>query len=224
MNKHGKGLSRRALLGGAAAGAGALAVGAAARAATCTATPYQVNGPFFPVAINDYDWDLTHVPGRRNRAEGEVVEVAGRVLDSRCNPVRGAIIDVWQANAKGRYLHPRDPNPEPLDPNFEGYARLYTAADGVWRIRTIVPGAYPVAPGWIRPPHIHFKVHPATSPSITTQMYFAGNEYNAKDNLYTSMPEELRPLLTVAFDEETADGVPQGVFDLHVETGMELPI
>lgn len=224
MNKHGKGLSRRALLGGAAAGAGALAVGAAARAATCTATPYQVNGPFFPVAINDYDWDLTHVPGRRNRAEGEVVEVAGRVLDSRCNPVRGAIIDVWQANAKGRYLHPRDPNPEPLDPNFEGYARLYTAADGAWRIRTIVPGAYPVAPGWIRPPHIHFKVHPATSPSITTQMYFAGNEYNAKDNLYLSVPEELRPLLTVAFDEETADGVPQGAFDLHVETGMELPI
>ena len=55
-------------------------------------------------------------------------------------------------------------------------------------------------------------------------MYFAGNEYNAKDNLYRSVPEELRSLLTVSFDEETADGVPQGAFDLHVETGMELPI
>ena len=55
-------------------------------------------------------------------------------------------------------------------------------------------------------------------------MYFAGNEYNAADGLYTAVPEELRPMLTVAFDETTADGVPQGVFDLHVETGMELPI
>ena len=224
MRKHGKGLSRRGLIGGLAAGAGALAVGKAARAASCAVTPYQVNGPFFPVAINDYDWDLTHVPGRRNRAQGEVVEIVGRVLNGDCKPERGAIVDVWQANARGRYLHPRDPNPEPLDPNFEGYAHLWTAEDGAYRIRTIIPGAYPVGPGWVRPPHIHFKVHPATSPSITTQMYFAGNEYNEKDGLYLSVPEEARSMLTVAFDETTADGVPLGRFDLHVKTGMELPI
>lgn len=223
MRKLGKGLSRRQLLGGVAVGAGALVAGRAARAA-CAVTPFQVNGPFFPVAINDYDWDMTHVPGRRNRAEGEVVEVVGRVLDANCNPVRGAIVDVWQANAKGRYLHPRDPNPEPLDPNFEGYAHLYTDNDGGYRLRTIVPGAYPVAPGWIRPPHIHFKVHPATAPSITTQMYFAGNEYNAKDNLYLAVPENARSMITIGFDDMTADGVRVGTFDLHVETGPELPI
>ncbi len=223
MKKRNRLMSRRKLLGGVAAGAGVLAVGKAVQAA-CTVTPFQFNGPFFPVAINDYDWDMTHVPGRRNRAEGEVVEVVGRVLDSACNPVRGAIVDVWQANAKGRYLHPRDPNPQPLDPNFEGYAHLYTDAGGAYRIRTIIPGAYPVAPGWIRPPHLHFKVHPATAPSITTQMYFAGNEYNEKDNLYTAVPESARSMITVAFDETTADGVPLGTFDLHVETGPELPI
>lgn len=216
-------MSRRKLLGGVAAGAGLLAAGRAAHAA-CVATPYQVNGPFFPVAINDYDWDMTHVPGRRNRAEGEVIEVRGRVLDAECKPLRGAIIDVWQANAKGRYLHPRDPNPEPLDPNFEGYAHLYTGEDGTWRIRTIVPGAYPVAPGWVRPPHLHFKVHPATAPSITTQMYFAGHELNEKDNLYLGTPPEARGMITVAFDETTADGVRVGTFDLHVEKGPELPI
>ncbi len=216
-------MSRRKLLGGLAAGAGVLAAGKAAHAA-CAVTPYQVNGPFFPVAINDYDWDMTHVPGRRNRAEGEVVEIVGQVLDAQCNPVRGALIDIWQANAKGRYLHPRDPNPQPLDPNFEGYAHLYTGEDGRYRVRTIIPGAYPVGPNWVRPPHIHFKVHPATAPSITTQMYFAGHELNEKDGLYTAVPEAARGLMTVAFDETTADGIALGTFDLHVETGPELPI
>ena len=81
-----------------------------------------------------------------------------------------------------------------------------------------------MAPGWIRPPHIHFKVHPATAPSITTQMYFAGNEYNAKDNLYLAVPESARSMITIGFDDMTADGVRVGTFDLHVETGPELPI
>lgn len=222
MNKR-KGLSRRKLIGGATASVGAL-VAAKTVSAACSITPYQLNGPFFPMAINDYDWDITQVPGRRNRAEGEVVEIVGRVLNANCQPERGAIIDVWQANAGGRYLHPRDPNPVPLDPNFEGYARLYTAEDGVYRIRTIIPGAYPVGPDWVRPPHIHFKVHPATAPSITTQMYFAGNELNEKDVLFLSMPEEARPLVTVDFSNKTADGIPQGTFDLHVEVGPEIPI
>ena len=223
MRKRKSAISRRALLGGAAAGAGVLAMGAAARAAACIGTPYQITGPFLPTVINDYDWDMTHVPGRRNRAEGRVVEIAGRVLNADCKPVRGALLSIWQANAKGRYVHPRDPNPEPLDPNFEGYARLVADADGAYRLRTIVPGAYPVAPGWVRPPHIHFKVHPGNAPSITTQMYFAGDELNGKDRLYLSVPEEQRGLITVAFDGATADGVPRGAFDLHVETGMELP-
>jgi len=216
-------VSRRKWLGGVAAGAGVMALGGAASAA-CTITPAQVNGPFFPMAINDYDWDMTHVPGHRDRAEGEVVEIVGRVLDSTCKPLRGAILDIWQANAGARYLHPRDPSPVPLDPNFEGYARLYTAADGAYRLRTIIPGAYPVGPDWVRPPHIHFKVHPAMSPSITTQMYFAGHELNQKDGLYLHTPEAARPLITVAFDGTTADGVPVGTFDLHVEPGPELPI
>ncbi len=216
-------VSRRKLLGGIVAGAGALIASKAAQAA-CALTPRQMNGPFFPVAINDYDWDMTQMPGRRDRAEGDVIEIVGRVLDTDCKPLRGAIIDVWQANAAGRYLHPRDPNPAPLDPNFEGYARLYTGEDGVYRIRTIVPGAYPVGPDWVRPPHIHFKVHPATAPSITTQMYFAGHELNDKDGLYAQTPEAARPLITVAFDDSTADGVRLGKFDLYVETGPELPI
>ncbi len=221
-NARGRELSRRQMLVGLAAGSAALGAGKIAQAA-CTVTPYQLNGPFYPTAISDYDWDMTRIPGRRDRAEGEVVEIAGRVLDTNCEPVRGAILDVWQANTHGRYTHQRDPNPAPLDPNFEGYARLYTGADGTYRLRTIIPGAYPVGPEWTRPSHVHFKVHPAMSPSITTQMYFAGDALNDKDMLYQMTPEALRPLITVAFDQTGADGVRMGTFDLHVEPGPELP-
>lgn len=207
-------LNRRILLSGIA---GLTTLGATGVAgAVCTRTPYQTAGPFYPEIINDDDWDLTRVQGRKDRARGKVVEIAGRVLDANCRPVAGAVIDVWQANAAGRYRHSTDRNPAPLDPNFEGFAQVTTSEDGAYRILTIMPGPYPVADGWVRPPHIHYKVHAGTSETLTTQMYFADSDLNEKDRLYMSIAQPLRSLVTVEFNERGADGVPRGTLDLHV--------
>lgn len=89
-------------------------------------TPEQILGPFYPVKPIDRSADLTRVPGRPGRAEGQILNVMGRVLNLKGEPVRNSKIEVWQANAHGRYTHPDDTNPAPLDPNFEGSAVLTT--------------------------------------------------------------------------------------------------
>lgn len=208
-------LSRRTALQSAL---GALALGGAAPLlARASATPAQIEGPFFPIrAQSDTDTDLTHVEGRDGRAQGERVDVHGQVLDEDGQPVAGALVDVWQANAHGRYAHEADPNPAPLDPDFQGWARLTTDAEGRYRVRTIVPGSYPVREGWARPPHIHFKVARRGYRELVTQMYFAGNALNDVDHLLLAVPEPDRARLLVTFQAaaEGADAVPLGRFDL----------
>ena len=95
-------------------------------------------------------------------------------------PLSGIQIEVWQANSHGRYNHPSDTNPAPLDPNFEGYATLTTDSDGRYRFKTIKPGAYPTDSGAVRPPHIHFEVIGRFN-RLVTQMYFAGDPLNDED-------------------------------------------
>ena len=102
--------------------------------------------------------DLTRVPGRSGRAEGQVLNVMGRVLNLAGEPVRNAKVEVWQANAYGRYTHPNDTNPAPLDPNFVGSAELATDSQGRYRFKTIKPAAYPAGahggmmwPGYFQP-------------------------------------------------------------------------
>ena len=149
-------LTRRQLVQG---GLGAVALVAGAPLLAAEPTPTQTEGPFFPKSDQaDKDLDMTRVEGRSEVALGEVIEISGQVLDETGAPIAGALVDVWQANSHGRYDHERDPNPAPLDPNFQGWARLTTDAEGRYRVRTIKPGAYPVGEGWSRPPHIHFKV------------------------------------------------------------------
>ena len=97
----------------------------------------------------------------------------GRFLNMKGEPIPGARVEIWQANTYGRYTHPGDTNPAPLDPNFEGYGVQITDAEGRYRFKTIKPGAYPAAQGWTRPPHIHFKVETKTN-WLVTQMYFYG--------------------------------------------------
>jgi protocatechuate 3,4-dioxygenase beta subunit len=92
------------------------------------------------------------------RAEGQVINVMGRVLNLARQPVRDATVEVWQANTHGRYTHPSDPNPSPLDPNFEGSAVLTTGGEGGYHFKTIKPAAYPAGPNRMRPAHIHFQV------------------------------------------------------------------
>jgi protocatechuate 3,4-dioxygenase, beta subunit len=148
-------------------------------------TPGQILGPFYPLKELPQISDLTRIPDRSGRAEGQVLHVMGQVLNLSGEPVRKAKIEVWQANAHGRYTHPSDPNPAPLDPNFGGAAVLTTDAEGRYRFKTIKPAAYPAGPNLMRPSHIHFQVT-GKQDRLVTQMYFEGDPYNAADPFLNS--------------------------------------
>ena len=149
-------------------------------------TPDQILGPFYPLKELPQTSDLTKVSGRSGRAEGQVINVMGRVLNLAGEPVRGAKFEVWQANTHGRYTHPSDPNPAPLDPNFEGSAVLTTDLEGRYRFKTIKPAAYPAGPNRMRPAHIHFQVS-GKQDKIVTQMYFEDDPYNKTDPFLNSV-------------------------------------
>jgi len=148
-------------------------------------TPGQILGPFYPLGELPQTADLTQISGRSRRAQGQVLNVMGRVLNLAGEPVRNARVEVWQANTYGRYTHPSDPNPVPLDPNFEGTALLTTDSEGRYRFKTIKPAAYPAGPNLMRPAHIHFQVS-GRQDRLVTQMYFEGDPYNVTDPFLNS--------------------------------------
>ena len=151
-------VSRRVFAGTSLGAIAGLALGKHALAAELEATPDQTMGPFYPVTrLAEEDADLTQLKGHAKRALGEVIEVTGRILDRRGNPMRGAVVELWQANAAGRYMHARDTSTQPLDPNFQGFAKLRVGPDGGYRITTIKPAAY-ASPIGTRPAHIHFDI------------------------------------------------------------------
>ncbi len=182
-------LSRREILKmtGMLAGLGILSSARFAWAeALLRRTPGQVLGPFYPVTkIWATTADLTKPPGASGQASGQVLHVTGRVLDLSGAPLRDAQIEIWQANTYGRYRHPNDNNPAPLDPNFNGAAVLTTDAEGRYGFKTIKPGAYPAGPNTIRPPHIHFQVT-GREDRLVTQLYFENEPYNDTDRLLNS--------------------------------------
>jgi protocatechuate 3,4-dioxygenase, beta subunit len=143
-------------------------------------TSDQILGPFYPLGEPAKGGDLTRVPGRPGRAQGQIIRLTGRVLDRSGRPVVGGKLQIWQANTFGRYSHPNDDNPAQLDPSFEGFAVVETDADGRYNLRTIKPGAYPTGPSTIRPSHIHFEVF-GKRERLVTQMYFAGDPHHDKD-------------------------------------------
>lgn len=181
-------ISRRRLVAGGAAVAG---LAATARAQKLVPTSAQDLGPFYPVVRpRDEDADLTRLRGAKGVARGDPINVIGRVVDLRGQPVRGIKLELWQANAVGRYDHPGDVRSDAaLDPNFQGYASLATDRDGQFKFRTIKPGAYKI-PGDVRTPHIHFDIH-GRSERLVTQLYFPGEALNATDLiLRTASPRE----------------------------------
>jgi protocatechuate 3,4-dioxygenase, beta subunit len=183
-------ISRRSVVIGL--GSGALAIGSTDATELLRPTPQETFGPYFPVRTPAYhDFDLTRIPGRPSRALGQVIEVSGRVLRTDGSRVNGAAIEIWQANAAGRYSHPIDKNPAPLDPNFEGVALLHTDDEGRYRILTVKPGAYPDPAGGMRTPHIHFDVT-SDDYRLVAQMYFPGEDLNEKDILVATMPARHR--------------------------------
>jgi protocatechuate 3,4-dioxygenase beta subunit len=129
-------------------------------------------------------------PGRA--AQGQLIHVGGRVLDEDGRPVAGAIVELWQANAGGRYFHPIDQRDVPLDPDFIGNGRTRSDAEGRYGFFTIKPGAYPVPDSgrWWRPPHIHISVlGPASLMRLVTQMYFPGDPLNPLDRILNAVPD-----------------------------------
>jgi protocatechuate 3,4-dioxygenase, beta subunit len=163
----------------------------------------ELHTPVFGATdVTDTDNDLT----RQHTGEplGERITVSGRLLDRAGRPVRGQLIELWQANASGRYAHLRDQHPAPLDPNFTGAGRTLTGDDGSYSFTTVKPGAYPWRNhenAW-RPAHIHFSLFgTAFTQRLVTQMYFPGDPLFAHDPILQSVTDEsARQALVATYD------------------------
>lgn len=154
----------------------------------------ELTGPGPAIStITAADADLTRNAGTGGEAIGQRIIVTGRVLDERGAPVPHTLLEVWQANAAGRYLHKRDQWPGPLDPNFLGIGRCRTDEAGIYRFLTVRPGAYPWknhANAW-RPAHIHFSVFgPSSVSRLVTQMYFPDDPLLPLDPILNAVPTE----------------------------------
>ena len=175
-------------------------------------TPSTILGPYYPVIRPlELDTDLTRLRGHRSRAKGQVIHVAGRVLSQRGEPLKSARVELWQANAAGRYSHPSDPNPAPVDRDFQGYGVQITDQEGRFRFTTIKPGPYPFE-GGIRAPHLHFQVTGQEERRVT-QMFFAGEDLNDQDQVLKATPRRRESLiadvLPAPADEDPATRVLQ---------------
>jgi protocatechuate 3,4-dioxygenase beta subunit len=165
-----------------------------------TTGPAYGRGP-----IGELDNDLTRQHG--GEPLGERIIVAGRVTDGDGRPIRGSLIEIWQANAAGRYIHKNDQHPAPLDPNFSGAGRCLIDGEGRYRFVTIKPGAYPWKNhdnAW-RPAHIHLSLFgEAFRSRLITQMYFPGDPLLEHDPIFQSVPDEkARRRMISSFDLET---------------------
>ncbi|NOZ54223.1 MAG: hypothetical protein GXP08_14020 [Gammaproteobacteria bacterium] len=187
----------------------------------CGSTPQESEGPFYPRnRQQEHDIDLTIIKGRSTPASGKIIIISGHVVDEQCQPIPAANVEIWQANAWGKYNHPRDKNnPSRIDPNFQGWGVMMTNDSGYYQFKTIVPGAYPVNPIWTRPPHIHFKVSAKEYVELTTQLYFAGQSLNEQDQLLMrlSRPERERVITRLSPNGtavERGGGLPKGQFNI----------
>jgi protocatechuate 3,4-dioxygenase, beta subunit len=183
-------------------------------ATTLAITPPQIVGPFYPVSERpELAADLARPSGSTAEAQGQLIHVRGRVLTRLGRPVSHARIDIWQANAAGKYRHPSDINPAPLDPNFKGFARFTTDAFGRYCFRTIKPGSYPTVEGDIRPPHIHLSVE-GRYDRLVTQLYFAGEAENATDRWLNAAPHPEQLIVTL---QEPASDLDPGILLAHFD-------
>jgi protocatechuate 3,4-dioxygenase beta subunit len=167
------------------------------------ATLSELTGPVYGhESVGALDADLTKNGAKDGEPQGERIVVTGRVLDERGRPVPNTLIEIWQANAAGRYIHSADQHAAPLDPNFFGGGRCVTDSEGRYRFYTIKPGAYPWGNhfnGW-RPNHIHFSLFgPSYLTRLVTQMYFPGDPLLDLDPIFLGTPEKARKRLVADF-------------------------
>ena len=169
----------------------------------------ELTGPgALPTELDPIEADLTANAGTDGEPIGERIIVSGRVLDEDGNALPDTLVEIWQANAAGRYRHQVDQHRAPIDPHFIGAGRCLTDADGVYRFLTIRSGAYPWANdvnAW-RPSHLHFSLFgPALPSRLVTQMYFPGDPLHAQDAILNAVPAEARPLLIASYDPDLSE-------------------
>lgn len=159
-------------------------------------TPKQMEGPFYPTQLPlDTDNDLLIVNDGITPAVGEITHLGGRILDKHGEPIRNALVEIWQCDSKGAYLHTGSSNYDRRDSNFQGFGRFLTGSSGEYYFRTIKPVAYPG-----RTPHIHCAVKLKGHDKYTTQCYIAGEATNERDGVFRSIRDpQLRKLIEVDF-------------------------
>jgi protocatechuate 3,4-dioxygenase beta subunit len=189
-------INRRTFLGGTFC-VGAVAFAApGAFAEELTRTPPQTEGPFYPDKLPlDTDNDLIIVNDQLTSAVGAITHLTGKILDANGNPVRNALVEIWQVDNKAVYLHTRDSGGKDRDTNFQGFGRFLTGSSGEYYFRTIKPVPYPG-----RTPHIHFKVKKGGKDLLTTQCYVKGEAGNERDGIYRSIRDpKARDSVTIEF-------------------------
>ena len=194
------GMRRRVLLA-----AGMLAGAVPVRARAAALTPSQTAGPFYPRASDltgDDDWDLVKIEGRVAEAGGEVLDLTGRVLDRAGAPVAGTVVEIWQCDVNGRYLHAGDRQAVPRDAGFQGFGKAVTDEAGRYRFRTIRPVPYPG-----RTPHIHARVARADGSWLTTQIYVEGDPGNRTDFLFRRLGRAGQAAASMRLGPGTEGGV-----------------
>jgi protocatechuate 3,4-dioxygenase, alpha subunit len=170
------------------------------------ATPSQTVGPFFHIGLNRPDWaDLT-----AGRPQGQRIVVTGRVIDGDGMPVPDACLELWQANAAGRYAHPDDTRTDtPLDPNFRGFGRVSTDADGNFRFTTIRPGPVPGRGNSLQAPHIAVALFArGLLKQLYTRIYFAGEPLNETDPVLSTIADPMRRQTLIATRSEGPEPAP----------------
>lgn len=156
--------------------------GFARAAAAIVPTPPQTAGPFYPPPRQrpgDTDWDLVKVAGKVREAGGDVLHLGGRVLDREGRPVPEVLVEIWQCDANGRYLHQGDGAAGVRDPYFQGYGAIRNDSAGRYRFRTIRPVPYPG-----RTPHIHARLVRPDGSELITQIYLKGHRLNQRDFIF----------------------------------------
>lgn len=169
----------------------------------------ELTGPVYGRdAVGPLDADLTKNSVMNGEPIGERIVVSGRVLGDEERPLPNMLLEIWQANAAGRYIHKVDRHDAPIDPNFLGAGRCATDAEGRYRFHTIKPGAYPWGNhhnAW-RPNHIHFSLFgPSLASRLITQMYFPGDPLLALDPIYQGSPEGYRELMVASFSSDLTE-------------------
>jgi protocatechuate 3,4-dioxygenase, beta subunit len=169
--------SRRRFVGQALAVTAAMSLPSWAFAEELLRTPRQTEGPFYPDHLPlDTDNDLIIINDSLTQAVGTITHLTGRVLDAKGEPVRDALVEIWQADGNGVYLHSDSGNRDKRDSNFQGYGKFLTGAKGEYYFRTIKPVPYPG-----RTPHIHFELGAKGMEKFTTQCYIKGEKRNERD-------------------------------------------